>query len=237
MIIVSGNKPGISRVSMPIGALPKSIDPIEVTPLPALQQVGGTCCAFAMAQLLRYVAQIYPDRVPATWKNPSPFWLLYHALILDGMGDEAFARGGEGTWVHSVMAAVKYYGVNTMVKSEYERFSVGKRYSPTPNAIMEAYKSKMHNLQPIRIDGSLESSPLPVICTIPVYEEIQRVGETMLRGEGPSIGLHAWVYLGKREGKHLLQSSWGNSWGGQGNGCIYATDNYVARAYDKWTWS
>ncbi len=204
----------------------------EVPILDPQEQWGGTCASFATAQLLRY----HSANAHESWQNPSPYWIMHHALILDNMGEHNNVLGNrsiQSTWVHSTMAAVTYYGVPTVSDAEETCFNLRTR--PSVSKIHEAYISKIANKRaPMSVDP--RSYNRPFIFTAPCYESFMRDHDIVtVDVTGAQIGLHAWLCVGRNSNGYLLQSSWGKSWGGRHDGCAYATDRFMRMAFDAWS--
>jgi hypothetical protein len=235
-IIIGGIQSGQSSVQVRAEQVKsiESVGPVDI--LDAYQQIGGTCYAFAMAGLLRYLARIYPQDAPAQWVTPSPYWIHYHALLLDHKGEiDNIIKKHEGSWVRSAMGALVYYGCASSVGGDQYQFA--RRPRPNGSNIMSARSGMIYDLRPVQV-FSAESAPQPFIFSAPVYDEVYQSGEITLTGSGKFLGLHAMVWLYQRDdGLHVLQNSWGSAWGGIGDGICYATSQYMSKMFDCWSWS
>lgn len=193
--------------------------PVETdfTVMPPLQQIGGTCYAYAVARLCEL----------AGYKGASPAWINYHTLALDAHTEKCDMRK-EGSYACSAIASVLYYGVCARDKMRDAK----KEQRKPPN--VEARKQGHASMRLFAASGGIS---VPCVITSFVYEEVMTYvhgASPPLAKQGAVIGSHVWVYLGKdHTGQHVIQSSWG-TWGGP-QGIAYITEDYLHSSWDQWS--
>jgi hypothetical protein len=209
-IIISGVRAGRSMVGLDATQWARS-EPTIAQILPPMQQVGGTCYAYAVARLCELHG----------FKNPSPAWINHHALTLDRMPENEW----EGSYAKSAIAAVVYNGLCTTRECPMRTLKLRK--PPHTQAIIAAAKNKR---------WSATMGGWPRVITSHVHDEatVYTHGKSApLSRKGAIIGSHVWVYLGlDSTGQHVVQSSWG-AWGGP-NGIAYISESYLQDSWDQW---
>lgn len=196
----------------------KPAEPQLAKMLPPLQQVGGTCYAYAVARLCEL----------AGFESPSPAWINYHSLALDAHTEKVTLRQ-EGSYASSAIASILYYGV--CMASDMPDTSSDKRMPPNVIARLRAFDN-------MRSWAASPGLSAPCVITSFVYgnvfDYVHGVSDPLDEDANGSIGSHVWVYLGRdKTGQHVVQSSWG-AWGGP-DGIAYVTEDYLNASWDRWS--
>lgn len=210
-IIIAGVRSGESTAYLD-ASQPSPIRASMAPILPPMQQIGGTCYAYAVARLCELNG----------FKDPSPAWINHHALALDRMDETEH----EGSYAKSAIAAVVYTGLCTA--SVYAMRSLKQRKQPSARACISATLNR---------GWTATIGGYPRVITSHIHEEAltyEHGKSAPLSRQGAIVGSHVWVYLGvdPQSGHHTVQSSWGN-WGGA-RGIAHITESYLNDSWDQW---